>query len=361
MIFRNDWNILCIGIDDYIIGAEPLSFCVRQAKENFEALKETTSGKHHLLLNPTSAELRQAVHTFIETSRSCRRNLLSFSGHGYEHSGQLHLKSPDSDTFAADVSVDDIREQLPEESLFVCLLGCCRVDVARAIERPRMLLITPVQDTVKTYLRRKLRMLRPVSREHFYLYFALNGEEVADSVDPATSFAAIIRRQPESSIEEVARQLRRRSTHVEWRSNLDRWSGTPIGQAKRPFDGFQIMLQLASLVVVCGICGYGAWLWEAEQLAYKNYFQTAGVTCGWVPATINSSCVEEELMGYPFLFEEETREADLILLALEALRRMALQDGPDVALLLAAMKGANGCNLSAEICSSLQKGHKILN
>lgn len=223
-------NVLCIGIDNYIIGAEPLHHCVAEATTVFQALRETTRGHHQLLLDPTSSALYQAVQTFSERSRAFPRNLLFFAGHGYEFEGEVYMKSPDSDTAAADVCVDGIRANMADGSLFICLLNCCRIHITHAIEAPRMILMKPAPlPSVREFLRRKLRLRRPVQKEHFYLSSMLMGEAAIDDPHFGSHFAEIIRRCPQSSIEKVARLLRSGGRHVEWRSNLEYWHETPIG------------------------------------------------------------------------------------------------------------------------------------
>ena len=80
---------------------------------------------------------------------------------------------------------------------------------------------------MKDSFRRKLRFQRPVQREHFYLYACLSGEEAPDENDFALKLARHIG-EPGAAVEEVARKLRHRGAHVEWRQNLDYWSGTHI-------------------------------------------------------------------------------------------------------------------------------------
>ena len=223
-------NVLCIGIDNYIIGAKPLHHCVAEATTVFQALRETTRGHHQLLLDPTSAALHQAVQTFSERSRAFPRNLLFFAGHAYEFEGEGYMKSPDSDTASADVCVGGIRANMADGSLFICLLNCCRIHITQAIEAPRMILMKPAPlPSVREFLRRKLRLRWPVQKEHFYLSSMLVGEAAIDDPHFGNHFADIIRTSPQSTIEKVARQLRSGGTHVEWRSNLEYWHETPIG------------------------------------------------------------------------------------------------------------------------------------
>lgn len=169
-------NVLCIGIDNYIIGAKPLHHCVAEATTVFQALRETTRGHHQLLLDPTSAALHQAVQTFSERSRAFPRNLLSFAGHCYEFEGADYMKSPDSDTASADVCVDGIRANMADGSLFICLLNCCRIHITQAIEGPRMILMKPAPlPSVREFLRRKLRLRWPVQKETFLSEFYVGG------------------------------------------------------------------------------------------------------------------------------------------------------------------------------------------
>ena len=253
-------NVLCIGIDNYIIGAEPLHYCVAEATTVFQALRETTRGHHQLLLDPISAALHQAVQTFSERSRAFPQNLLFFAGHGYEFEGEVYIKSPDSDTAPADVCVDGILANMADGSLFICLLNCCKVHITQAIEAPRMILMNPAPlPSVREFLRRKLRLRRPVRKEHFYLRSVLVGEAAIDDPHFGNHFAEIIRTSPQSSIEKVARLLRRRGTHVEWRSNLEYWHETPIGNIvsfspKIRVKHLYLFFGLASLsLTICGM------------------------------------------------------------------------------------------------------------
>ena len=253
-------NVLCIGINNYIIGAKPLHHCKAEANTVFQALRETTRGHHQLLLDPTSASLHEAVQTFSERSRAFPRNLLFFAGHGYEFDGVVYMKSPDSDTASADVCVDGSRANMADGSLFICLLNCCRIHITQAIEGPRMILMKPAPlPSVREFLRRKLRWRRPVRKEHFYLSSTLDGEAAIDDAQFGNHFAEIIRTSPQSSIEKVARQLKSGGSHVEWRSNLEYWHETPIGSIVSFSPKFRVkhlylFFGLASLsLTTCGM------------------------------------------------------------------------------------------------------------
>lgn len=264
-------NVLCIGIDSYIIGAEPLHHCVAEATTVFQALRETTRGHHQLLLDPTSAALHQAVQTFSERSRAFPRNLLFFAGHGYEFQGEDYMKSPDSDTAAADVRVDGIRANMADGSLFICLLNCCRIHITQAIEAPRMILMKPAPlPSVREFLRRKLRWRRPVQKEHFYLSSMLLGEAAIDDPHFGNHFADIIRTSPQSSIEKVARLLRSGGTHVEWRSNLEYWHETPIGN----IVSFSPKFRVKHLYLFFGLALLSLTIWGMLQTAQVTGIST---------------------------------------------------------------------------------------
>ena len=236
MFRQSGWNVLCIGINNYSVGAEPLKFCVRDALGVFEAFRERTRGQHQLVQDPTSAQLQAAIEGFVDNSRLFQRNLLFAAGHCFQHEGKMYLKAPDSDTFSADVCVDKVYQQLPNGSLFVCFLNGCRVDVTLAIEAPRMVVIMPKRESAREVLRRRLRIWQRMRdrREYFYLFPVLAGEQQPDDNDIGVKFANIIRTQLSITIEQAALQLRRCGGDVHEQSNLDRWSGCTIGQDAEP-------------------------------------------------------------------------------------------------------------------------------
>ena len=99
------------------------------------------------------------------------------------------------------------------------------------------------------------------------MYLALPEEEACDVNQFGTKFANIIGTQPNITIEEVAKQLRRGGTHVEWRSNLDRWSGQPIGQVQRRHLASRTMLAMFAAAIF-GLCNI--WFGLAEQLGWHS-------------------------------------------------------------------------------------------
>ena len=137
MHLRNaDWNVLCIGIDDYILGARPLRYCVRDAEAVFQSWARMASGSWHQIHNPTSAELHEAIAAFVKTGKKLPKSFLFFSGHSYQFNGQLWMKAPDADTFAADVCVEEVCEQLCENAFFICIVTDTLQDFA-----PRLFLV----------------------------------------------------------------------------------------------------------------------------------------------------------------------------------------------------------------------------
>ena len=115
-----DWNVLCIGIDDYSIGALPLRYCVRDAEAVFQSWARLARGHLRQIHNPTSAELHAAIAAFVQAGRRLPKSFLFFAGHSYQFNGQLWMKAPDADTFAADVCAEELFEQLPESAFFIC-------------------------------------------------------------------------------------------------------------------------------------------------------------------------------------------------------------------------------------------------
>ena len=132
------------------------------------------------------------------------------------------------------------------------MLNSCRLPVAQAISAPRLApIIQPAIVSMRCKPRRKLRWLRPIQKEYFYLYACWSGEEAPDDNEFGPSLAKYIG-EPNMSIERVARRLRRDVSHVEWRQNLNYWSETSLGHSLQQDPSEKTCLILRS--IVCGFC-----------------------------------------------------------------------------------------------------------